>query len=123
MSILDWISKNTYATSIDAAEPELRPRVYRKPAPEVLAAVQAAIGAIPRWAVVGINEKDGQIHATRTTGLFRFVDDISISVLAANGNVTVNVYSKSRIGKGDFGQNRRNILEFMKQLDARIKAE
>ena len=124
MSLLDWISKNTYATRTDSPEPELRPRSYRKPMSEVLAAAQSAVGAIPRWKVEEVSEKDSKIHATRTTGLFRFVDDIYIDVAAgADGRLELNVHSKSRVGKGDFGQNRRNILELMKQLDARVKAE
>ena len=122
MSLLDWISKNTYETKPDAAEPELRPRTYRKPMNEVLAAVQAAVAAIPRWKVVETDAQGGKVHATRTTGLWRFTDDIYVTVISgADGTLTLNVHSKSRVGKGDFGQNRRNILELMKQLDARVK--
>ena len=74
MSLLDWISKNTYETKPDAPESELRPRTYRKPMNEVLAAVQAAVGAIPRWKVVEADPQNGKIHATRTTGLWHFTD-------------------------------------------------
>jgi uncharacterized protein (DUF1499 family) len=125
---IDWFTKNTYATRTDAAEPLLRPRNYCKSITEVLAAVQAAVRAIPGWTVVETREteRDGKLHATRTTRLWRFVDDINVELSrdpGPNAVATLNVHSKSRVGAADFGQNRRNILELVKQLDARITSE
>jgi uncharacterized protein (DUF1499 family) len=126
--LIDWFTENTYATRADDAEPALRPRSYRKPVPEILAAVRAAVGALPGWALVEAREgeADAQLHATRTTRLWRFVDDIQVEVARGpgpDGSATLNVHSKSRVGAADFGQNRRNILELMNQLDTRITPE
>ena len=128
MRFIDWFTKNTYATRIDAAEPLLRSRNYCKSIAEILAAVQAAVGAMPGWTVVETREteRDGKLHATRKTRVWRFVDDVHVELsrgAGPNAVATLNVHSKSRVGEGDFGQNRRNILELVKQLDARITPE
>ncbi|SMP50894.1 Protein of unknown function [Neorhodopirellula lusitana] len=61
-----------------------------------------------------------RLHLTRTTPLFRFVDDIWVDVLPLDDSdsrsdsdsgtqVLVNARSQSRVGKGDLGQNPRNL--------------
>jgi len=58
------------------------------------------------------------IHATRQTRLFRFVDDVQIQVTKkGEREVTVNLRSASRVGKGDLGQNARNIREFLNEFE------
>ncbi|MEE2937744.1 MAG: DUF1499 domain-containing protein [Planctomycetota bacterium] len=57
-----------------------------------------------------------QIHLTRTTRLFRFVDDIRISLTREAAGTRVDATSQSRIGKGDLGQNPRNLKEFTQML-------
>ncbi|MGB0599987.1 MAG: DUF1499 domain-containing protein [Rubripirellula sp.] len=57
-----------------------------------------------------------QIHLTRTTRLFRFVDDIRVSLTPKAAGTRVDATSQSRIGKGDLGQNPRNLKEFTQML-------
>jgi uncharacterized protein (DUF1499 family) len=53
---------------------------------------------------------------TRTTPVMRFTDDIDV-VLRAEGNSTrVQAESQSRVGKGDLGQNPRNLKELVGYL-------
>ena len=76
--------------------------------------VAGAIAALRGWRVVG--RGDGVIQATRTTRLFRFVDDISILLEPAAGGTAISARSGSRIGRGDLGQNRRNLAELWRAL-------
>jgi uncharacterized protein (DUF1499 family) len=56
------------------------------------------------------------VQATRTTRIFRFVDDISVLLEPAVGGTAVAARSGSRIGRGDLGQNRRNLAELWEAL-------
>ena len=76
--------------------------------------VAGAIAAIRGWRVVG--RAEGVIQATRTTRLFRFVDDISILLEPAAGGTAISARSASRIGRRDFGQNRRNLSELWQAI-------
>ncbi|QDV41549.1 hypothetical protein Enr13x_13920 [Stieleria neptunia] len=63
------------------------------------------------------------IKLTRTTPLMRFVDDIDVELTAnpdgqapTRPGVIVNATSQSRVGKGDLGQNPRNLIELTTAL-------
>jgi uncharacterized protein (DUF1499 family) len=43
--------------------------------------------------------------------VFGFVDDVALRFVPAGPGTLVHAESKSRVGVGDLGQNRRNILE------------
>src|SRR5215207_4656547 len=94
--------RNFAATSPAAGDDRLRPRVLPLPAETAGERVAQAIAAVRGWRVVG--RRDGVIQATRTTRLFRFVDDVSILLEPAAGGTAVAVRSGSRVGRGDLGQ-------------------
>ena len=105
---------NFAATSPAATDPRLRPRVLALPPAAAADRVAGALAALRGWRLVGRGE--GVIQATRTTRLFHFVDDISILLEPAAGGTAVSARSGSRIGRGDFGQNRRNLAELWRAL-------
>ena len=107
---------NFAATSPAADDPRLRPRLLPLDPETAAARVIDAVGSIRGWRVVG--RRDGVVQATRTTRVFRFVDDISILLEAAAGGTSVSARSASRIGRGDLGQNRRNLAELWRALGA-----
>lgn len=106
--------RNFAATSPAASDPRLRPRVL--PVALGLAAdrVVRAITGVRGWRLLG--QGGGVIQATRTTRLFRFVDDISILLEPTSGGTAVFARSGSRVGRGDLGQNRRNLAELWRAL-------
>ena len=119
MGLKDWLTKNIYVTRPNDADPFFRPRKYAKTKEEVAGAVQGAIGALARWKVVEYRENQGRIHATHATALWRFVDDVNIYVVQGlDGTTKLEIISQSRIGKGDWGQNKRNIKELLSKLDS-----
>ena len=105
---------NVAATATGARDPRLRPRPLPH-RPEVAAdAVARAIETIPRWRLTG---RTGLVvSATRTTRLFRFVDDVIVLVEPADAGSVLRARSASRIGRRDFGQNRRNLAELWRAL-------
>lgn len=106
--------RNFAATSPAATDTRLRPRVLALPPAAADDRVAGAIAALRGWRVVG--RGDGVIQATRTTRIFRFVDDISILLEPAAGGTAISARSGSRLGRGDLGQNRRNLAELWQAL-------
>jgi uncharacterized protein (DUF1499 family) len=105
---------NFAATSPVATDARLRPRLLpMAPGPATERVVQT-IGTLRGWRLVG--RRQGVVQATRTTRLFRFVDDISILLEPAAGGTALSARSGSRVGRGDLGQNRRNLAELWRAL-------
>jgi uncharacterized protein (DUF1499 family) len=115
MSFLRWFTQN-WADTDQPGDPTLPPAELPLPLPEVLERVQSAIRGLARWQVETVDAATGTIKATRRTQLWRFVDDVSIRLEAGAGVTRVHARSQSRVGVGDFGQNRRNLLELFRAL-------
>jgi|SRR5512147_1242739 uncharacterized protein (DUF1499 family) len=105
---------NFAATSPAATDPRLRPRVLPLPPAAAADRVAGALAALRGWRLVGRSE--GVIQATRTTRVLHLIDDISILLEPAVGGTAVSARSGSRIGRRDFGQNRRNLAELWRAL-------
>jgi uncharacterized protein (DUF1499 family) len=106
--------RNWHDTDEPGADPG--PLDLPQPPAEALTNIEAAIRTLPRWRTESIDAAAGTITATRRTRLFRFTDDVTIRLDAMPGGTRVHVRSKSRVGKGDFGQNRRNVIELFSAL-------
>jgi uncharacterized protein (DUF1499 family) len=69
-----------------------------------------------------VQEQDGPrraLHAVVATPWLRFKDDLRISVEAASGGGSnVNVSSRSRVGRADFGANLSHVMRFYQTLEA-----
>ncbi len=99
----------------------LRTRSYPLSYEMFFARLLEVSGDLPRWQVLSHDSTTGKIVATRTSRLFRFVDDIQIQVVKkGEQEVLLDLHSASRVGKGDFGQNARNIRELLDQLDQKV---
>ena len=103
----------------DTDEPGADPGPLDLPLPPAAALVriEAAIKSLPRWRVETIDTAAGTITATRRTRIFRFTDDVAIRLETIPTGTRVHVRSKSRVGKSDLGQNRRNVLELFAGLN------
>ncbi|MFM8551468.1 MAG: DUF1499 domain-containing protein [Nitrospiraceae bacterium] len=116
-----WPVINDVETGKTPEYPDLLPRTYEAKPELVFDAALHAIHRLPRWALVSHRPESGEIRAEATSRLFRFVDDVTITVRGEGGKAIVSVRSHSRVGKGDFGQNARNILAFFEELDAQLQ--
>ena len=72
------------------------------------------------WNFVSESTRNGTItlKMTRRTRVFRFIDDITIEFHETTSGVRVEAESHSRVGKGDLGQNPRNLIELSKALSS-----
>ncbi|MCC9630409.1 DUF1499 domain-containing protein [Blastopirellula sp. JC732] len=120
MTVDDWsrdLSTNVAETKQKATDPLLRPIDRQATLDCAKQVVERKIGEIPRWTLGSIDGgEEVVIHATRKTPLWGFIDDIRVTITPAEWGVSIAVYSKSRVGKGDLGQNPRNIKELTSRL-------
>ncbi len=65
------------------------------------------------WKIVAADGERGRIEATDTTFWYGFTDDIVVRVSADDGGSRIDVRSKSRVGRGDFGTNARRVRAYL----------
>lgn len=110
-------------TTPSAEDRRLRGRTYAIPFDRVWNTACAQIEDARGWQVLEADDHVGSIVATATTLAFRFVDDVSLRIrLDENAQTRVDMTSRSRKGKGDWGRNVRRINRFMRRLDRRLDA-
>ncbi|MGV6801836.1 MAG: DUF1499 domain-containing protein [bacterium] len=83
---------------------------------------QAALEVVKEMGlkVVATEENAGRIEATATTSWWGFKDDVVIRVNRFATPITVDIRSKSRIGKSDLGANAERIETFMEKLEQKL---
>lgn len=118
MGLIRWMTKN-WANTEEPTHADLAPLEVPRPLAETLEIVRKAIATMSRWHIVE-SSPEGILKLTRRTGIMRFVDDVVVTLHSAGAATIVHARSNSRIGKGDLGQNRRNILELWKAIRALI---
>ncbi|MCO8120371.1 DUF1499 domain-containing protein [Stieleria sp. TO1_6] len=119
----DW-TQNTASLSEDASRAGLRP-LHLDDTPQAVAdRLRRWTKSQSKWDWVSSESQELSaqlIQLTRTTPLFRFVDDVQVTIAPdiATGGTVVQATSRSRIGKGDLGQNPRNLIELTTALSDR----
>jgi uncharacterized protein (DUF1499 family) len=116
----NWPLINVVETGATPEYPEILPRVYVAKPERVFDASMHAVNGLPRWSLRAYRPETGELHAEARTRIFRFVDDLTIRIEPRQEGSWVHVRSASRIGKGDFGQNARNIRAFFDELDRQM---
>ncbi len=119
MQVDDW--SRDWSTNVAEVTPDARDKDLQSPRfTESLDAVTRRIESWTRqqsnWTLESIRGTDrtNEIHLTRKTRLFRFTDDIHVRLSQlADGSVLFTAKSQSRVGKGDLGQNPRNLKELL----------
>lgn len=111
---------NTHvAETIDGSPfAELRPRSYALPADALFGKVKEAIVTLPRWEIVETTDDKRQLHAVVTSAMFRFKDDVTVSVQPQpGGKPALMVRSVSRVGQGDLGTNTRHVMDLYDAME------
>jgi len=99
----------------------LEGRVYQVPFARVWDELLSDIARHSRWSLDHKDEELGIMTVSCRSLVFRLVDDMTIWVaLDDNGLTRVEVLSRSRVGRGDFGVNRRRVEGLLERLDAAV---
>jgi uncharacterized protein (DUF1499 family) len=114
----DW--KRDLTTNHAKLDPEspdvsLRPLTVGRTPNEVADRVVRWAKEQPRWSLQSRRDSESGItlDLTRTTKMFRFTDDIHVQLEADGDETRIEAESRSRLGKGDLGQNPRNLRELV----------
>ena len=100
-----------------AAYADIKPvRLKLPPGPAFERALAAARDM--GWTIVAAEPGVGRIEATDQTRWFGFKDDVVIRVTEADGGSRVDIRSKSRIGRNDFGTNAKRVRAYSRKLEA-----
>lgn len=92
---------------------------YDRAPKELLDAAGRAVSALSNWTLTA--REDNVLRAVRATRLLRFKDDVTVTVEPQETRKTrLELYSASRIGKSDLGQNPRNLRELTRAIDAEL---
>ena len=116
-----WPTINDVKTGATPEYADLKPQSFSG-APERVFAEALAVSEALGWEVMSQDTASGEIRAVATTRIFRFKDDVTITVGREAGGSVVNLRSHSRIGKGDLGANARRIRLFQAELATRLAA-
>ncbi len=98
-------------------EHSIEPLVYSTSNEQALADLKKIISQMKRARIN--EERDGYVRAEYTSAIWRFVDDVEF-LLDENAHV-IQVRSASRLGKSDFGANRKRIEAIRAAWNARGK--
>ncbi|HXP77772.1 MAG TPA: DUF1499 domain-containing protein [Stellaceae bacterium] len=94
------------------AFPDIVPAHLDKPVDQAFALALDAVRKMG-WTVVAADGERGRIEATDRTLWYGFTDDIVVRVSADGTGARIDVRSKSRIGRGDFGTNARRVRAYL----------
>ncbi|MEL6112110.1 MAG: DUF1499 domain-containing protein [Pseudomonadota bacterium] len=100
--------------------PDIVPQTFKATPEEVFAAATQTLQAM-KMEILTSDQQSGRLEATHTSAWFGFIDDFIVRIRPLpNGDVRVDVRSKSRIGRSDLGANATRIATFQKKLDDRL---
>lgn len=99
--------------------PELQPQSFGQPFYRVYDAALATAREM-EWEILSEDRAAGEIHAVAVVPVFRFKDEVTITIKPDGDQVSVNVRSRSRVGKSDLGVNARRIRHFQEELARRL---
>ena len=95
-------------------------RTYPVDPHHLLPAVRRAVEGLPRWRLAASEEDE--VRAVRKTRLLGFEDDVTARVRPDPDGARLDLTSASRLGKGDLGQNPRNLTELLRAIDRETDA-
>ncbi len=118
-----WPLINDVETGGTPEYPDIQPQRVALDPHTTLEECEAVARTMLRWTVEQVDVEARTVIAVCKSRLFSFKDDITIRVTEdPGGGAVVFMRSKSRVGRGDFGQNARTIRAFQAALDDAVRA-
>lgn len=117
---LIWPKINDVRTGETPEYPDIQPQrfvgVEKGKAFDVALSVAESFG----WEIREASRDAGVIEAVATVPVFRFRDDVTITITTDDRGAVVSMRSRSRVGKSDLGENARRIRKYQAALAARL---
>ena len=109
-----------------SSDPLLRPLEMAVSPAESARFISDRLTARPRWRLEAQETDDDgtvHLHLTHRTRLLRFVDDVHVRLVPVDDGTRMEAESRSRVGKGDLGQNPRNLRELVMVIQGDVAPE
>jgi uncharacterized protein (DUF1499 family) len=121
-SIVAWPRLNEVETGRTPEYPDLQAREYGASLSKVFSAAKGAVINLPRWTLVGAGRgpASSEIKATARASILPLKYAVTVRLSRRGGRTIVSVRSRSEFGPWDFGQNARNIRQFLQALDEEL---
>lgn len=122
LQVDDWsrdLSINRASTSAEASDETLRTLKLSTTIEQVREAIDRFVEQHANWSLsktASDDENQILVSLVRTSRLFRFADDVEVTLQPCPEGTLVDAVSQSRIGKGDLGQNPRNLRKLLEAL-------
>lgn len=116
---LIWPRINDVKTGATPEYPDIQPQRFNQPFDKVFEVAANAAQAMG-WEIRETDRERGIIEAIATIPVFKFKDDVTVTITREGDATIVNLRSKSRVGKGDLGANARRIRAFQAELAKRL---
>jgi uncharacterized protein (DUF1499 family) len=100
---------------------DLKPLRLERSADEVFAAVRHLAENRERWSITQVDDQGRSLQGVARTKLLRFRDDYVVRVRPDGDGAVVDMRSKSRLGKADFGANAARIRAFLADLERTLR--
>ena len=101
------------------AYPDIATIVTTAPGPKAFEAATATLTDMG-LEISAIDPVQGRIEAVATSLLFGFKDDVVVRVVSATDGARIDIRSKSRVGRNDFGMNAKRIRAFTAKVRAKL---
>ena len=98
------------------AEPDHEAKTYAMQPDELLARLTEIVLAEPHTRA--LDSEPGFARFIQYSRLMRFPDTIDVQVFPADGGATLAIYSRSLVGRKDFGVNRARVERWLSKLDS-----
>lgn len=101
-------------------------RTYPVGMEELVRVVEEVVQGLPRWTLTHAGESE--VRAVRKTRVFGFENDVTVRLTPAGSsgastNTWAELESAARVGRGDLGQNERNLKELLAVIERRLTAD
>lgn len=103
-----------------AAKPDMAAHVFAVPAADLFYRIQQAVAEEPRLVLMAKEPERGVLRYVQRSAVLRFPDTINVKVVGLpDGRSTVLLYSRSQIGRGDLGVNRKRLERWIGLIEAK----
>ena len=103
-----------------SAFPDIAPVTTPLPPAEAFKRALETARGMPGWTIVANDAASGRIEASQSSLFYGFTDDVVIRVAAAGAGSRIDVRSKSRQGRGDFGVNAKRVRGYLAALTRKL---
>lgn len=125
VTVDDWsrdLSTNVAETSAGAADVQMRPLPAQATFDQLVAAANQIASSSQSWEFNDSDPDIQSIYLVHVSGLLKFRDDVALQLKTIDQKQAIHIRSQSRIGKGDLGQNPRNIRKLRGLLEQELES-